>query len=75
MVNTLNTPDVMAGNRRNYERFLSDEGILPALWRAERTGRAQAREEATVDKFHLEHNCVLWGYKEKHWFHKPNLKQ
>lgn len=56
----------MAGNRCNYERFLSDEGILPALWRAERTGWAQAREEATVDKFHLEHNCVLWGDKEKH---------
>lgn len=56
----------MAGKRCNYERFLSSEGILPALWRAERTGWAQAKEEATVDEFHLEHNCVLWGDKEKH---------
>lgn len=56
----------MAGNGCNYEEFLSNRAFLPALRGAERTGGTHVREEATMDKFHLENNCVLWGEKGKH---------
>lgn len=56
----------MARNWCNYEQFLSNKGIFTALWRAERIGWPQMKEEAAMDNFLLENNHVLWGKKEKH---------